>query len=156
MGHEPSAQSTGVVRSIAYRPADGDPMQEIDECRVLANRGLDIETRKSDRRNITILSKESWDDACGELGKDIPWWTRRANLLVEGFDLGATIGQILKIGPVRVQIHDETRPCHIMDAQHTGLTKALLPERRGGVFGQVLGDGVIRTGDEVRLANADG
>jgi len=149
-----NATATGVVRSIAFRPTDSDPMQEIEECRVLTNRGLDVEDRTDGRRNVTLLSKESWTDTCRDLGKDIPWWTRRANVLVEGLDLPATIGKVLQIGSVRLQIHDETRPCRLMEAQHAGLTKAMVPECRGGVFGQVLNDGELRVGDEVRLVDS--
>lgn len=154
MRREQSETSTGVVQAIAYRPIDGDQMQEIDECRVITDRGLVLETRKGGRRNVTLLSNKAWEDTCQALGKRIPWWTRRANLLVGGLDLGATIGHVLEIGQVRVQIHDETRPCALMDAQHAGLTKALVPDCRGGVFGQVLCDGVIRVGDGVRPVQA--
>jgi len=71
---------------------------------------------------------------------------------VEGLDLAATIGHTVEIGTIRVYIHDETRPCKLMDGQHEGLRAALKGELRGGVFGQVLNEGIIRIGDEIRLA----
>jgi MOSC domain-containing protein YiiM len=57
----------------------------------------------------------------------------------------------LCIGDARIRLHGETRPCHIMDEQHDGLRRALEPDCRGGVFGQVLAGGVIRAGDRVEV-----
>jgi MOSC domain-containing protein YiiM len=44
----------------------------------------------------------------------------------------------------------ETDPCPRMDAQHPGLTAALLPEWRAGVCCRVLKGGAIRSGDPVQ------
>ncbi len=141
---------SGIVCAIAFRPTDSDPMREIEKCRVLVNRGLELENRPPGRRSLTLLSRESWSDTCRDLGADLPWWLRRANLLVEGLDLAATVGHTVEIGAIRVYIHDETRPCKLMDEQHEGLRAALKGEFRGGVFGQVLNEGIIRIGDEIR------
>ena len=151
MADQSNIQGSGIVRAIAFRPTDSDSMREIEECRVLVNRGLELENRLPGKRSLTLLSRESWSDTCRDLGADLPWWMRRANLLVEGLDLAATVGHTVEIGAIRVYIHDETRPCKIMDEQHEGLRAALKSEFRGGVFGQVLNDGMIRIGDEVRL-----
>ncbi|MCH8150263.1 MAG: MOSC domain-containing protein [Planctomycetes bacterium] len=152
MADQSRNQGSGIVRAIAFRPTDSDPMREIEECRVLVNRGLELENRPPGKRSLTLLSRESWIDTCRDLGADLPWWMRRANLLVEGFDLAATIGHTVEIGAIRVYIHDETRPCKLMDEEHVGLRAALKGEFRGGVFGQVLNEGIISVGDEVRLA----
>ena len=150
MADQSQNRGSGIVRAIAFRPTDSDPMREIEECRVLVNRGLELENRPPGKRSLTLLSRESWIDTCRDLRADLPWWIRRANLLVEGLDLAATIGHTVEIGAIRVYIHDETRPCKLMDEQHEGLRAALKGEFRGGVFGQVLNEGVIRIGDEIR------
>lgn len=142
---------TGILKGIAWRPTDGDPMQEVLECRILLHRGLDSENRKPGKREVTLLSTEAWSDVCRELGTTIPWHIRRANLLIEGIDLSATIGKKLTIGEVTLEIHGETKPCALMDQQHTGLRDALKPEARGGVYGQVLTPGTIRVGDSVTV-----
>lgn len=151
MANQSQNHGSGIVRAIAFRPTDSDPMREIEECRVLVNRGLELENRPPGKRSLTLLSRESWSDTCRDLQADLPWWIRRANLLVEGFDLAASIEHTVEIGAIRVYIHDETRPCKLMDEQHEGLRAALKSEFRGGVFGQVLNEGVIRIGDEIRL-----
>lgn len=145
-------QGSGIIRGIAFRPTDSDPMREIEECRVLVNRGMELENRPPGKRSLTLLSRESWTDTCRDLEADLPWWIRRANLLVEGLDLAATVGHTVEIGAIRVYIHDETRSCKLMDEQHAGLRAALKGEFRGGVFGQVLNEGIIRIGDEIRPA----
>ncbi len=146
-----NGQSGGVIRAIAYRPTDGDPMVETDECRVLVGRGLETENRKPGKREVTFLSTDAWADAGHDLRAELPWHIRRANLLVEGFDLASTVGQTLSIGKVGIKIHGESKPCQIMEQQHPGLRAALVPECRGGVFGQVLTGGTIRMGDSVEI-----
>jgi len=127
-------------------------MQETCESTVLAARGLDVENRKTGKREITLLSAESWAETCRALGTQLPWSLRRANLLIEGIDLFNTIGRTLSVGPVRIQVHGETKPCKIMDRQHPGLREALIPDGRGGVYGEVLVGGTIRVGDPVSVA----
>lgn len=139
----------GLLKSIAYRPTDGDPMRETEQAIVIPGRGLDTENRKPGRREITLLSLEAWHRTCYELGVEIPWHTRRANLLIDGIDLASALGEVLRVGPVQIRIHGETRPCGIMDAQQPGLREALRPEVRGGVHGEVLAGGTIRVGDSV-------
>jgi MOSC domain-containing protein YiiM len=146
-------RTIGVLKSIAQRPADGEPIREVREAVVLAGRGLEAENRKSGRREVTLLSAESWADVCRELGVSLPWYTRRANFLVEGMDLSATIGRVIRIGAIEVRIHGETKPCNVMESQQVGLREALKPHCRGGVYGEVLGGGTIRVGDRVEVSH---
>ena len=61
------------------------------------------------------------------------------------------LGTAISIGKIRIQSHGETRPCGIMEGQREGLRKALVPDGRGGVFGQVTTEGTVRVGDRVAL-----
>jgi MOSC domain-containing protein YiiM len=139
----------GVIRGIAYRPIDGDPMSEVEQCSVQPGRGIDLENRRAGKREVTFLAAEAWADTCRDLGTDLPWHTRRANFLIEGLDLAAAIGRTVTVGPVRVRIHGETKPCGLMDKQSHGLRESLVPACRGGVYGQILTAGTIRVGDPV-------
>ncbi len=147
-----SAGDVGVVKAIAFRPTEGAAMSEIDECQVVMGCGLQREGRKPGRRNVTLLSASSWNATCADVGATLPWHTRRANLLIEGLDLAPLIGGAIMVGDVRLWIHGETRPCALMDELHQGLRAALVPDGRGGVFGQALCDGTIRVGDQVTVA----
>jgi len=149
-----SHPASGRLRGVAFRPTDGDPMTELQECHVVAGRGIDRENRKPGKREVTLLSAESWADACRELGIDLPWHARRANFLIEGLDLGALIGRTIAVGDMQVHIHGETKPCAIMDQARDGLRQALVPECRGGVFGQVLAGGLVRVNDPVAVVDS--
>ncbi len=145
----PPKQIHGMLRAIARRPTDGEPMVEVSTAELVPGRGITSENRKPGPREVTLLSVESWRNACQDLGTDLPWYLRRANLLIEGVDLAAAIGAELRVGAVRLKVHGETRPCGIMDQQQDGLKQALIPQCRGGVHAQVLEGGVIRVGDAV-------
>jgi len=128
-------------------------MREVGTCEILLQRGLAIENRPPRKREVTLMSKEAWQRVCAELGRDLPWSTRRANLLTEGVDLARLIGKTLAVGAARIEVHGESKPCALMDQQHDGLRAALVPEGRGGVFGQVVAEGTISVGDSVFLCD---
>ena len=137
------------VKSIAYRRKSKAVMTEIAEVEITCEAGLVPDTRgKPGKRQVTLLSLEAWQTACAELGVELPWTTRRANILVSGLTFSAIdVGKILQIGDVRLQITIETDPCNRMDEQHQGLTAALTPNWRAGVCCRVLSGGQIRVNE---------
>ena len=82
---------------------------------------------KPGKRQVTVLSTRAWNRACDEVGQQVDWTARRANLLVDGIDLPRESGGILRIGPVELQVNRETDPCSLMDEQCEGLRTALQP-----------------------------
>jgi MOSC domain-containing protein YiiM len=104
----------------------------------------DARGRNKDRQ-VTIVFRESWDAACSELGVEIPWIARRANLFVEGIPTPHERAQ-LRIGGVILEVTKETKPCALMDKAHMGLRAALKPDWRGGVCCNVVGGGPIHVG----------
>lgn len=139
------------VQAIAYRKKPKAPMTEIDSVEITCEQGVVPDTRgKPGKRQVTVLSLEAWQTACAELGTELPWTMRRANILVSGITFSvADVGKILQIGDVRLQITVETDPCHRMDEQHQGLTAALTPDWRAGVCCRVLQEGEICLNDDV-------
>ena len=140
------------VKSIAYRTKPKAPMTEIDSVEITCEQGVVPDFRgKPGKRQVTLLSAQSWQDACAELGAELPWTFRRANILIDGLRFSAfDVGRIIRIGDAELQVMIETDPCPRMDAQHQGLTAALLPEWRAGVCCKVLKGGTVRCGDAVR------
>jgi MOSC domain-containing protein YiiM len=136
----------GTILALAYRPKTGDAMIEIDRADVSIGQGLELEPAHKGKRGVTLLSRQSWNDVCRELKADIPWHTRRANVLIDGLDLRSLVGHTLQIGDVRLQVHGETKPCALMDKLHPGLRGALVPEFRGGVHAEVITGGSIVVG----------
>lgn len=111
---------------------------------------------KPPRRQISLIEAEGWAAAMAELGREgesaIPWFERRANLLVEGLRLPRTPGAVIAIGEsLRIEMTRECDPCSRMEEVAPGLKAVLIPDWRGGVLGRVITDGEIAIGDEVRI-----
>lgn len=142
----------GRLTGIARREAKRAPMETLERAGISKETGVANDWRgKPGGRQVTVISAASWADACRELGAEIPWTTRRANLLVEGVDLPHTTGAVLEIGAVKLLVTGEVDPCSRMDEQYPGLTDALKPDWRGGVSCSVLAEGFVSIGDEVTL-----
>ena len=141
----------GRVSSIALKTAVGGPMQEVPEAAAEVDRGLIGSVRPNLRRGITFIAAGDWRAATREIGVEIPWHTRRANVLIDAERLGHLIGKTVQVGGVVVEIIAETRPCELMDRLQPGLMNALKPDCRAGVYGRVVAAGSFRIGDELRI-----
>ena len=145
-------KTRGKLLGIAIRSHPGAPMEALERVSIYEETGLAGDGRKqSRRRQVTILSRSSWQDACNEISRELPWTTRRANLLVEDIPLEKSTGSIIKMGKVIMEITGETSPCDVMEAASPGLQAALASSWRGGVTCRVLESGDIRVGDPVVL-----
>lgn len=143
---------------IAYKAKSEAPMETATAARIEVETGLsgDYSGRLFKKRQVTVLSKESWEAACAELGESLEWTRRRANLFVEGLPpLANSKGQRLRIGGALLEITEETEPCHRMDEVRPGLRKALSSDWRGGVCCRVLEGGDIAEGDSAELIAAE-
>lgn len=137
----------GRVESIWLKRAHRGPMDAVTSATAVAGHGLAGSVDRSRRRQVTIIARERWDAVERELGATVPPSCRRANLMVSGINFEDTRGRTLRVGSVRLAIGGETTPCERMDEAHPGLRNALRPDWGGGVFAQVLDDGVITVGD---------
>lgn len=155
---EAGTPDPGRVVGIALRTRAGGPMTEVPGARAPQGGWLGGDHGGSERRGVTFLSREAWTRVNQDLGADLPWHVRRANVCVEGLDLPALIGRRVRVGQLVLDVLDETRPCDLMDEMHPGLQAALRPEGRGGVYGRVLEGGLLQIGDSIEIlpANADG
>ena len=141
------------LKSIAIKTKPRAAMQEQDFADITVEKGITGDLRGSQAgRQITILDQSAWQNTCDAIGADLPWTTRRANLLVDGIVFGeGDVGKTIRMDEVRLEIMQETYPCSLMDQQHQGLRKALLTEWRGGVCCNVLTAGSIQVGDQVEI-----
>jgi MOSC domain-containing protein YiiM len=138
---------------IAIRARAKAPMTTRELALVTPERGVEGDFRgKPGRRQVTVLSSESWARACAELGEELPWMTRRANLLVSGLEFTpAHVGSSLRFGQLLLQITRETDPCARMDQARPGLRAALEADWRGGVCCRVIAAGEIALGQRGQL-----
>lgn len=142
----------GKLISIAVKKKKRGNMIVLGKANISLETGVENDTRgKSGDRQVTIVAVESWKAACEELGMEIPWTARRANLLIEGVVLKDTAGMFLHIGEVVLEITKETSPCKVMDKAQKGLMNALVPDWRGGVLGKVIQEGNVEIGMKVSL-----
>lgn len=142
----------GKLAGIARRDAKRAPMELLEQADITGESGVADDFRgRPGKRQVTLISARAWDAACRDLGRELPWTTRRSNLLVEDMDLPQRTGDVIAIGDVRLEVTMEVDPCSRMEEQCEGLKDALSPEWRGGVACTVLAGGQVALGDEVRI-----
>jgi MOSC domain-containing protein YiiM len=101
-------------------------MEEITKGAISLEAGLegDFKGAKYPHRQISVLAHEDWQQALAELDvTDLPWTTRRANLLITGITLPKCRRGTLYIGPVRLEVTAQTYPCARLEEAHAGWSK---------------------------------
>ncbi|MEH3120817.1 MAG: MOSC domain-containing protein [Sphingomonas phyllosphaerae] len=150
----------GVLLGIARHARSRAPMELVDHVEVTVEGGIHGDFRgamrgKPYKRQVTLIERGDWTAAMNEVGHTIGWEERRANLLVDGFDLPQTAGVRVRIGAeVVLEITRECDPCERMEALAEGLRAAMTPDWRGGACAMVISGGRIAVGDEIRMEEA--
>jgi MOSC domain-containing protein YiiM len=149
---------TGRLAGIARHGRARGPIEVIDTVHVSVEGGLQGDFRGAvkpggkRKRQVSLIEANDWAAAMADLGTDLDWSVRRANLLVEGLDLPHTPGVVIAIGAdVRLEITVECDPCSRMEEIAPGLKAALIADWRGGALARVLTGGHIAVGDEIRI-----
>lgn len=144
--------ATAKLLGIAIKPKRWQPMHTLTTVELSAAAGLAGDCRgKPGPRQVTLLSQAAWRAACADLQTELPWTTRRANLLVDDLPLIETTGARLVIGQAVLEITGETDPCARMENAQQGLLAALNRDWRGGVCCRVLRGGPLAIGMDVEL-----
>jgi MOSC domain-containing protein YiiM len=148
----------GRIAGIARHDRPLGPMEALDSAELIEGQGIAGDfrgTRKAGstgQNGIVLIEASDWANAVDECGADVPWFERRANLLVEELDIPHEPGARLRIGStVVVEITQECAPCERMEALHSGLREALEPDWRAGARARVLHGGEVTIGDEIRI-----
>ena len=69
----------GTIEAIYLRPAARLPIRAVSNAQATMGQGLEGDHAGGGKRQITILSIESWRDACAELGRELSPAVRRAS-----------------------------------------------------------------------------
>ena len=98
---------------------------------------------------LTLIQIEAVDEFNEAFGTDLPATAFRRNVITEGVDLNALEGRIFTVGQVQLRGVELCEPCaylqNLLDIP--GLVKQLT--HKGGLRCEILGGGVIRSGDEI-------
>lgn len=137
------------VEAIWIKRFKHGPMDKVQSVTVLKNRGLLNNANQSGKRQITIIEQEVWELLIKELRCKIDPSARRTNVMISGLALKESRHRILCLGNCQVRIIGETKPCERMDEALPGLTKLMWPDWRGGVYGEIVNNGIINQGDPV-------
>ena len=138
---------SGRVERIWIKRSKQHSMDEIREVRVEAGKGIVGNADQGGWRQITLITRERWEELMRELGVSSDPSNRRANLLLSGIKLANTGERVLEVGNTRLRVRGETHPCDQMEQVVPGLRTAMARGWGGGVFAEVLIDGSISVGD---------
>ena len=138
---------SGRVERIWIKRSKQHSMDEIREVRVEAGKGIVGNADQGGWRQITLITRERWEELMRELGVSSDPSNRRANLLLSGIKLANTGERVLEVGNTRLRVRGETHPCNLMEQVVPGLRDAMARGWGGGVFAEVLIDGSISVGD---------
>ncbi|HTL73899.1 MAG TPA: molybdenum cofactor biosysynthesis protein [bacterium] len=129
------------------QPPGEHPTVEVAEVECVAGRGLEgdrfFDFKDDYKGQVTFFAWETFAALCDELklsGKT-PGLSRR-NIVVEGADLNALVGQEFEVQGVRFLGMAECSPCHWMDRAFAPGAEHFL-QRRGGLRAKILTDGKL-------------
>ena len=110
----------------------------------------DWRSRGGKDRQVTLIEEEALLAVGERLGAPVKPGASRRQVVVRGLPLNATVGQVLRVGDVELQVTGLADPCDNMERTIGPGARAAL-EDRGGVCARVLRGGTLRVGDAVRV-----
>jgi len=154
-----TSRFSGRVQALALAERSEAPMVVVEEAFARAGRGL-LGDRYFDGRgtfsntharghDLTLVEAEVLEELSFPSGRLAAEKARR-NVVTRGIDLNALVGKRFLIGDVECLGQRLCEPCaHLERLTETGVLRALV--HRGGLRADVLTDGTLRVGDQVRV-----
>ena len=123
-------------------------MDAAQRATLVAKRGIVGNADQGGRRQVTIIDLERWHELLERVGATLETSARRANLVIDSLDLFDARGKTLRVGPTRLHVLGETRPCERMEEAFPGQQAAMRERWGGGAFAEVIEGGDISVGDK--------
>lgn len=144
----------GTVEAICVAGAAAEPARQVEETHAIAGRGLEGDRHVDGRGTfpsglpgsaLTMIEAEVCESFDPPLAPD----EHRRNLITRGIGLNGLVGHEFLIGPIRCRGMRLCEPCTVVQryAKRPVLRQLV---HRGGLRVDILEDGVIRVGDEIR------
>jgi MOSC domain-containing protein YiiM len=124
------------------------PLYEVDEIECVAGHGIRgdrfFDHKDDYKGQVTFFSREVFEDVCRALSADVhSAGVTRRNVITEGTDLNALVGQRFTVQGVEFEGVSECKPCYWMDHAIAPGAEAAL-QGRGGLRAKILSDGRLR------------
>jgi hypothetical protein len=150
----PEPVGAGTVEAICVAPAAGEPIQLLRDGRLIPGRGLEGDRHVSGTGTfpsgvpgsaLTMIEAE----VCGSFDPPLTPDEHRRNVVTRGIDLNRLVGREFTIGAVRCRGMRLCEPCTVVQ-RYAGRPVLRPLVHRGGLRADILEDGEITLGDEVR------
>lgn len=154
----PAPATVGTLEGIYVAPAAGEPVRTLERVRALSDRGLEHDRHVLETGTfpsglpgsaLTLIAAEVCETFDPPLGPD----EHRRNLVTRGIDLNGLVGREFGIGDVRCRGMRLCEPCTVV-ARYAARPVLRALVHRGGLRADILIDGEIKLGDEVRALEA--
>lgn len=145
--------SRSAVVAIHIGDVESGPLTSVDSVRAFAGKGLEGDRNfhvggAGSGKALTLVEEEVVQDT------GLPAGATRRQITVRGVRLNDLVGQRFLVGDVECLAVKLCEPCeHLESMTRPGLIEDLL--HRAGISADVLSDGTISVGDEVRLSEED-
>ena len=158
-GLQPSAAWNGSVVNLYIAPEAAGPMLPVSQVRAFADRGLEGDrffreswtaAQRPDKA-LSLIEEEVLEMAAAEDQVSITGDQTRRNIVTRGVPLIELLDREFMIGKVMMRGIRLFEPCGHLEkvSKVPGIFRAL--ENRSGLKAAILSDGVIHTGDAVKL-----
>ena len=138
----------GIVESIFIKTERGRAVLAVERAVAVAGKGLTGDLSFGKRSRQVLLTSTEELSEFGLSPGDI-----RENLAISGLDFGSlTVGSMLEVGEVVLEVTADCSPCSQLDVIRPGLKEAIQGKR--GKLAEVIVGGQIRPNDEAHLVTA--
>lgn len=150
----------GRLLAIHVCPHAGDPLVALDTVRAVAGTGLEGDRYAvgqgtwtptgGPQRQVTLIESETLVAIQRDEGLTLTAADTRRNLLTAGVALNHLVGAVFRVGDVPLRGVKLCEPCGYLGARTgPGVVRALF--HRGGLFAEILDDGVLHVGDAIHV-----
>jgi MOSC domain-containing protein YiiM len=157
-----AAPAIGRVELVAVADAATAPMRVVERATARAGRGLEgdryfdgagtFSDPAARGVDLTLVAAEALDGLELPSGRRLAYADARRNVVTRGIDLNALVGRRFRVGDVECLGRRLCEPCaHLERLTAPGTLRGLV--HRGGLRADVLSDGAIELGAEVRAVD---
>jgi MOSC domain-containing protein YiiM len=140
----------------------GEPLVALDRVPALAGTGLEGDRYATaegtwtptggPQRQLTLIESETLVALQRDEGLTLAPADTRRNLLTSGVALNRLVGAVFRVGEVPLRGVKLCEPCRYLGARTgPGVVRALL--HRGGLYAEILADGVLHVGDPIHVGD---